>query len=73
MNIRTKLTLQFTIIIALILIVFSITLYYFHANYRKKEYLERVESRARMVARLLGDVRVRDKRLFNIIDRSASD
>ena len=73
MNIRTKLTLQFTIIIALILIIFSISLYYFQADYRKREYLERIETRARMVARLLGNRKNVDKRIFAIIDRSASD
>ena len=72
MSIRIKLTIQFTIIIALVLIMFSVSLYYFSASYRKKDYFERLESRARTTARLLIDTEEIDEKLLSIIDRGTS-
>ncbi|TXK51879.1 HAMP domain-containing protein [Pontibacter qinzhouensis] len=50
MKIRTKLTLQFTTIFALILLLFSLVIYYFNSLYRKDDFYERIERRAHVIA-----------------------
>ncbi len=70
MNISTKLTLLFSVIVASILILFSIAVYSFHATYRKEEFYTRLENRAMTTARLLVTVQEVDKNLLRIIDRN---
>ena len=72
MTIRVKLTIQYTMIITLVLLLFSISLYYFSASYRKSDYFGRLESRARTTARLLIETEEIDERLLGIIDRGTS-
>ncbi|MFM8485816.1 MAG: two-component sensor histidine kinase, partial [Bacteroidota bacterium] len=70
MNIRTKLTLRFSIIVATILIVFSASIYYLSAEYRREEFYSRLESRAITTARLFVSVQEVDNKLLRIIDRN---
>ncbi|MFT2009372.1 HAMP domain-containing sensor histidine kinase [Pontibacter sp. 13R65] len=51
MTIRTKLTLQFATIFALILLLFSLVIYYFNSLYRKDDFFNRIERRAYVIAR----------------------
>lgn len=56
MQIRDKLTLLFLTIVALILGASSIAIYYSSAQYRREEFYDRIESKARNVAKLLIEV-----------------
>lgn len=50
MKIRTKLTLQFASISALILLLFSLVVYYFTSLYRQDDFYNRIDRRATIVA-----------------------
>ena len=72
MNIRTKLTLRFTAIVATILAAFSLAVYFMSANYRREEFFNRLESRAITTARLYVTVQEVDVALLRIIDQNSS-
>ncbi|HAD14230.1 MAG TPA: two-component sensor histidine kinase [Saprospirales bacterium] len=71
MNIRRKLALQFSAIVATILSVFCIGIYSLSENYRQEEFFSRLESRAITTARLFVTVEEVDKKLLQIIDRNS--
>ena len=50
MQIRSRLTLQFASIFALILLVFSLAVYYFNSLYRQDDFFNRIENRTKVVA-----------------------
>jgi len=56
MNIRTRLTLLFVSIVALILIGTSIAIYFFSSDYREDEFYQRLENKGRITAKLLIEV-----------------
>jgi len=64
MQIRTKIAIQFTIIIAFILIIFSLAIYYTSENFRKQEFYNRLHDRGMLTAQLLKELKIteRDKR-----------
>lgn len=70
LNIRTRLTLQFTFIVAFILLLFSSNIYYFSATYRESEFYSRLENKALNTAKLLIEVKEVDYNLLKIIDRN---
>jgi len=70
MNIINKLTLKFTSIVAAIILVASLTIYFSSAEYRQNDFYNRLEERAVTTARLLVDVNEVDKDLLRIIDNS---
>jgi len=55
MNIRTRLTLQFTSIFAIILILFSLTVYLYTSFTRRHSFYEDLENRANIVAHVFLD------------------
>ncbi|AKD03858.1 ATP-binding protein [Pontibacter korlensis] len=69
MKIRTKLTMQFASIIALILILFSLVVYYFTSLYRQDDFYNRILRRAEVAARhvLEADEVGEDQRRQNLI------
>lgn len=71
MNIRTKLTLRFSLIVASILVLFSVSIYFLSSEYRREEFFSRLESRALTTARLFVTVREVDNTLLRIIDRNS--
>ncbi len=71
MNIRTKLILQFSLIVASILIGFSVAIYLLSENYRQEEFYSRLEGRAVSTVRLLVSVQEVDKELLRIIDKNS--
>lgn len=71
MNIRTKIILQFSLIVASILIGFSIAIYILSEDYRREEFYSRLESRALTTARLLVTVKEVDIDLLRIIDKNS--
>ncbi|MEK7256913.1 MAG: ATP-binding protein [Bacteroidota bacterium] len=71
MNILAKLTLRFSVIVASILVVFSVAVYTVSATYRKEEFYDRMEKRAVTTARLLVTVEEVNKDLLRIIDKNS--
>ena len=55
MKIRTRLTIQFTTIFALILILFSLTVYFYTALTRRNSFYQELENRANIVAHVYLD------------------
>lgn len=71
MNIRTKLTLRFTAIVATMLFFFCLAIYFLSEDYRREEFYSRLESRGITTARLLVTVKEVDNDLLRIIDRNS--
>lgn len=71
MNIRSKLIIQFSVIVASILIGFSTAVYLLSEDYRREEFFSRLESRAVTTLRLLVKVEEIDKNLLRIIDKNS--
>ena len=70
MQIRTRLALQFALLVGGILIAFSLMIYILSANYRKQEFTQRLKERAINTAKLLIEVKEIDDNLMRIIDSS---
>lgn len=70
MQIKTKIALQFSIIVATILALFSLSIYYLSENYRKQEFYKSLKDRALTTARLLINEKEIDKKLLKIIDKN---
>ena len=70
MNIRIKLTIQFTLIIGVILLIFTLAIFYFSSSYRLNDYNDRLKNRAYTTARLLLNVKEVDETLLRIIDKN---
>jgi signal transduction histidine kinase len=70
MNIRVKLIVRFTIIVATLLMAFSLAVYLLSENYRREEFFSRLESRALTTARLLVSVEEVNMELLRIIDKN---
>jgi signal transduction histidine kinase len=70
MNIRTKLTLRFILITAVILLLASFSIYVFSANYREEEFYNRLENKANNTAKLLIEV---DEVDVNLLRRLEED
>lgn len=70
LNIRAKLALQFTIIVASILILFSFGVYYLSAEYRSSEFYTRIKDKALNTAGLLLKVDEVSLNLLKVIDRN---
>ncbi|HOY19836.1 MAG TPA: ATP-binding protein [Haliscomenobacter sp.] len=71
MNIRYKLSLQFALIAAGILLLFSIIIYSLSEYHRQQEFFFRLETRALTTARLLITVKEVDSTLLKIIDKNS--
>jgi signal transduction histidine kinase len=69
MNIRKRLTIQFIIIVALMFLIASLSIYYFSANYRKMDFLERMEKKSFNTAKLLIEVDEIDATLLSRIEK----
>ena len=70
MTIRNRIALQFSLIVASILIVFSILIYFVSATYRREEFYDRLKNKARTTVRFLIEVNEVDRKLLKIIDRN---
>lgn len=71
MSIRARLTWQFTLIVASILLLFLLTVYLFYADFRREEFYSRLSKKALTTARFLIDVQEIDHDLLKIIDRNS--
>jgi signal transduction histidine kinase len=72
MKIGKRLTLQFCLIVASILICFSISIYYFSDYYQKNQFKSRLRDRAITTARLLIKVDEVDSKLLKLIDKNTN-
>lgn len=70
MNIRYRLSIQFTLIVLSILVVLTTNIYYFSSSYRENDYYSRLRDRANTTARLYLDVKEVDESLLKIIDKN---
>jgi signal transduction histidine kinase len=70
MKIRFRLSLQFSIIVASILVLFSIGIYYFSSTFRHNEFLNRLEMKAMSSVRMLIDVKEIDDTMLRLIDQN---
>lgn len=70
MKIRTRLSLQFTLVTASILLISLSSIYFFSARYREEQFHARLMQRARTTAKLLIEVSEVDHHLLKIIDRN---
>jgi signal transduction histidine kinase len=57
MNIRTRLTLLFTLVVASIMLLFSLSIYYLYNQFRETEFQQRLEDKALMIAQLQNDAK----------------
>jgi signal transduction histidine kinase len=72
MQIRTILTYQFTINVAVILFIFSSSIYYLSADYRQDEFYSRLKQKAITTAKLLSqDVKEVDLSILKAIDKNS--
>ena len=71
MQIRTRLVLQFSGIVAVILLFFSGFIYYRYSTERRSNFYDRLKARASTTARLLVDVQGFDPTLLGLIDRNS--
>ncbi|MBC3784000.1 sensor histidine kinase [Spirosoma utsteinense] len=56
MNIRTRLTLLFVLLVASILLLFTVSVYYLYDQFRQQEFQQRLEEKAFLTVRLREDV-----------------
>ncbi|HNP95934.1 MAG TPA: histidine kinase dimerization/phospho-acceptor domain-containing protein, partial [Cyclobacteriaceae bacterium] len=69
MNIRNKLTLLFIVIVAIIITIASISIYYSSADYRQDDFYSRLMNKAINTAKLLIEVEEVDASLLRRIER----
>lgn len=70
MRIRWKLTFQFASMVAILLLLLSVSIYYFSADYRYKHFTSRLRERALNTEKLLIEVKEVDSTLLKIIDKN---
>lgn len=70
MKIRTRLALLFAFIAGCILLLFSLSVYYFSSQYREQGFYNRLRNKAITTAQLLIEVNEVDKQLLNIIEEN---
>jgi len=70
MTIRTTLTIRFSVLVASILLVFSLAIYFFYARYREQAFYDRLREKALTTVHLLEDVSGISVELLRSIDRN---
>lgn len=70
MKIKKKLAIKFALIVASILLMSSLAVYFSSAQYRKQEFNTRLKNKAISMAKLLIEVNEVDENLLKIIDRT---
>lgn len=70
MKIRTKLALYFTIIVASIMAIFAVFIYYFTASYHNKEFYSRLNEKADNYAQLVNEVDLNNPGMVKIFDKN---
>ncbi len=73
MQIRTRITFQFIILVAFIIACCFILIYYFASSYRESEFYERLENKSKTTAELLISVNQIDSVTLRLIDKNQKD
>src|SRR4051812_22647533 len=73
MQIRTRLALQFSILMSVIMVLLGLSVYYLSANYRQQEFYQRLKEEAITTVKLFSDVKEVDYKLLKIIDRNVEN
>lgn len=73
MQIRTRLTLQFAGIVAVIVLISHLAIYFFSAQYRENQFYDRLRDKANTTAELLIKVDAVSVELLRIIDANKKD
>lgn len=73
MQIRTRLTLQFVGIVAVIVLLSHLSIYFFSAQYRENQFYDRLRDKANTTAELLIKVDEVSSELLKIIDKNKKD
>lgn len=75
MNIRTRLTFLFVLLVASIMMLFCVSVYYLYGQFREQEFRQRLEERASTMARLrddMGDVPQRDLQSMSMVNQQVT-
>jgi signal transduction histidine kinase len=75
MNIRTRLALLFVLLVASIMLLFCVSVYYQYGQFREQEFRQRLEDKARTTVRLrddMGDVPRRDLQSMSMVDQQVT-
>ncbi|QDK83207.1 HAMP domain-containing histidine kinase [Spirosoma sp. KCTC 42546] len=72
-NIRTRLTYQFVFLVTLILLFFSLGVYFFSQLYLEKRFFKRLQDRAITTTTLLFDLKQTDSTVLRLIDASGKE
>lgn len=67
-NIRTRITYQFVVLVTLILLLFSLGVYFFSRLYLEKRFFKRLQDRAITTTTLLFDLKQTDSTVLRVID-----
>ncbi|MBN8824263.1 MULTISPECIES: HAMP domain-containing sensor histidine kinase [unclassified Spirosoma] len=67
-NIRTRLTVQFALLVTVILLLFSLGVYFFSKLYLEKRFFKRLQDRAITTTTLLFDLQQTDSTVLRVID-----
>lgn len=70
MNIRTRLTLLFTVVVSLLLLLFCVSIYLVSEEYRGREYRERLRAEALTSVELLFGRETINHELFKLLDKN---
>jgi len=70
MKIKTKITINFSLIVGAILLLFSMIILFFSSNYREEQFYSRLKDKALTTSKLLFEVEQVDSVLMIIIDRA---
>ena len=70
MKIKDRIALQFTILVATLLFLFSVAVYMVSSTFRQEEFFDRLKSKAQTTCRLLVKVNGIDKDLLKVIDQN---
>jgi signal transduction histidine kinase len=71
MNIRYKLSIQFTLIVVTLLFLLTTGIFYFSSSFRKMDFYKRLKDRANTTAQLLLNVEEVNQSLLKIIDKNS--
>lgn len=72
MKIKTRLTVYFTLIVASLLAVFAIFIYYFTASYHSKEFYSRLNEKADNYAQLMAEVDTENPGMVTLFDKNTA-
>lgn len=72
-NIRTRLTYQFVLLVTLVLLLFSLGVYFFSRLYLEKRFYKRLQDRAITTTTLLFDLQQTDSTVLRLIDAAGKE